>query len=178
MDADGVQTGEGEQGRIQIAGPCVTRSYFNATEDPQAQGWLDTGDLGFVHQDEVYITGRGKDVIIHNGTNVHAHEIEEAVVRTVGELAQRAVAFSVPRQEDLRDEVVVAVELRKLPAPNTFPADVRSAVLKELGVQVDHVLALPRSAIPRTTSGKVQRGRARELYRAGQLQLGGTSTDG
>jgi acyl-CoA synthetase (AMP-forming)/AMP-acid ligase II len=160
---------EGMQGRIFLRGNDIVRRYLGSDEDPQPDGWLDTGDLGFMLDGEVYITGRTKDVIIRGGANVHAHEVEEAVVRGMPGLAQRAVAFAVPRDDDLRDEVVVGVEVRSGSLPDGFAAAVRNIVAKDLGLQIDRVLVLPRGGIPRTTSGKIQRSRARVLFLADKL---------
>jgi acyl-CoA synthetase (AMP-forming)/AMP-acid ligase II len=168
VDAQGTTLPEGKQGRIHIAGPCVTRRYFGSDENPQPDGWLDTGDLGFVLDGEIYVTGRIKDVIIRGGVNVHAHDIEQAVLHGMPDRAQRAVAFAIPRSEDLRDEIVVGVELRSLP-PDGFAGEVRGIVARDVGVQVDRVLALAKGTIPRTTSGKIQRGLARDLFRGGEL---------
>jgi acyl-CoA synthetase (AMP-forming)/AMP-acid ligase II len=151
----------------------VTRRYFGSDEDPQPGGWLDTGDLGFVLDGEVYITGRAKDVIIRGGVNVHAHQIEEAALQGMPELAQRAVAFSVPRDSDLRDEIVLGIELRVLSPPADFAAQARRVVARDVGLQIDRVLPLPKGTIPRTTSGKIQRGLARDLFLAGKLVASG-----
>ena len=61
-----------------MKGHDIVRLYFGSGEDPQPDGWLDTGDLGFLIDGEVYITGRVKDVIIRGGANVHAHLVEES----------------------------------------------------------------------------------------------------
>src|SRR5262249_50094428 len=155
--------------RIFLRGDDIVRRYFGSDENPQAGGWLDTGDLGFVLDGEVYVTGREKDVIIRGGANVHAHDVEEAGVRGVPDRAQRAVAVAVPRADDLRDEVVVGVEVRRDTLPEGFAGAVRRAVAQHVGLQVDQVLVLPKGAIPRTTSGKTQRGQARALFLADRL---------
>ena len=160
---------DGAQGRIFVKGHDIVRRYFGSGEDPQPDGWLDTGDLGFLIDGEVYITGRVKDVIIRGGANVHAHLVEEAVMRGMPDVAQRAVAFVVPRADDMRDEVVVGVEVRRAPPPDEFAGAVRRIVAQDVGLQIDQVLALAKGAIPRTTSGKIQRSHARALFLGGKL---------
>jgi acyl-CoA synthetase (AMP-forming)/AMP-acid ligase II len=160
---------EGVQGRIEVRGGPVSRRYLGASVSLAPGGWLDTGDLGFLLDQELYITGRTKDVIIRGGVNVNAHEIEETVLRNLADLTQRAVAFSLPHERDMRDEIVVGVEVPVWPAPARLEADIRNVLLRDLALQVDHVVAMQRGAIPRTTSGKIQRGLARERYRAGRL---------
>jgi acyl-CoA synthetase (AMP-forming)/AMP-acid ligase II len=160
---------DGVEGRIFVKGYDIVRRYFGSDENPQLSGWLDTGDLGFMIEDEVYITGRAKDVIIRDGANVHACLVEEAVVRGMSDITQRAVAFTVPHADDLRDEVIVCVEVRAPPPSDEFAATVRHIVIRDVGLKIDRVLALPRGAIPRTTSGKIQRNRARALFLGGKL---------
>ncbi len=173
-DESGGDLGDGVQGRILISSPMVTKCYLGSDEDPQPGGWLDTGDLGFVLDGEVYVAGRVKDVLIRAGATIHAHEFEEAASRAFPDLVQRAVAFSVPRVDNLRDMIVLGVELRRLPPPEVFTSELRAVIQRDLGFQVDEVVCLPKGSIPRTTSGKIQRGRARELYRIGELALGST----
>lgn len=172
LDDDGEELPDGRQGRIVVSSSMVTRRYFGADEDPQPGGRFETGDLGFLLDGEVYVTGRSKDVIIRNGVNMPAHLIEEAVLRCFPDQIGRAVAFSVPSERDLRDEVVVAVEPRRGGADQGFATTVRAAVLHELNFAIDRVEVLPKGSIPRTTSGKLQRARARDLYRRGELALG------
>ena len=168
-DEEQMVIADGMQGRINLRGGDIVRRYFGSDENPQPDGWLDTGDLGFILDGEVYVTGRSKDVIIRGGSNVHAHQIEEAVVRGIPDLIQRAVAFAVSRTDDLRDEIVVGVEVKGGSLPEEFAGIVRRVVAKEVGLQIDQVLVLPRGAIPRTTSGKIQRSQARASFLANKL---------
>jgi acyl-CoA synthetase (AMP-forming)/AMP-acid ligase II len=149
----------------------VTKRYFGSTEDPQTDGWFNTGDLGFLLDGEVYITGRSKDVIIKNGVNMPAHMIEDAVSRDFPDVVKRVVAFSLPSPRDLRDEVIVAVELRRAGRDEALSLKIRAAVQAQLNFALDHVVMLPNGSIPRTTSGKLQRARARELFRRDELAL-------
>jgi acyl-CoA synthetase (AMP-forming)/AMP-acid ligase II len=160
---------EAMQGRVLVAGPSVISSYFGTDDPATTGGWLDTGDLGFLLNGELYISGRAKDVIISNGENFAAHEIEQVALSAAGENAVRAVAFSVPHLESLRDEIIVEVDVRKQAMDEVGPR-IRRALLRELGLQIADVLVVPRGAIPRTTSGKTQRQRAREMYIANALQ--------
>ena len=90
-------------------------------------------------------------------------------MRGMPDVAQRAVAFAVPRADDMRDEVVVGVEVRRSPPPDEFAGAVRRIVAQDVGLQIDQVLALAKGAIPRTTSGKIQRSHARALFLGGKL---------
>lgn len=171
LDEDGHDLNEGEQGRIVVSSSMVAKRFFGSNENPQPNGWLDTGDLGFLLRGEVYVTGRSKDVIIKNGVNMPAHMIEDAVIARFPEAINRAVAFSFPSERDLRDEVVVGVEVKRQPTDASFETAVRTAIHEEIDFPVDIVAILPKGSIPRTTSGKIQRAYARELFRRGQLAL-------
>jgi acyl-CoA synthetase (AMP-forming)/AMP-acid ligase II len=162
---------EGEQGRIFVSSSMVTKRYFGSDEDPQPGGWFDTGDLGFLLNGEVYVTGRSKDVIIKNGVNMPAHMIEDAVLRTFPDVVTRSVAFSLPSERDLRDDVVVGIELRRQAADDTLPTAIRAAIKTQLDFPVDRVIILPKGSIPLTTSGKLQRSQARDMFRHGELAL-------
>jgi fatty-acyl-CoA synthase len=164
---------DGAEGRIFVKGYNIVRRYFGSDENAQLDEWLDTGDLGFMIDGELYITGRIKDVIIRGGVNVHASLVEEAVLRGMSGLTQRAVAFSVPNLDD-QDEVIVAVEVGMASASDEFAAMIRNIVARDVGLQINRVLTLPRGAIPRTSSGKIQRSHARALFLGGKLANRGT----
>jgi hypothetical protein len=81
----------------------------------------------------------------------------------------RAVAFAMTVDRDLNERIIVGVELRRFPADNDLEMKICAAVLADLSFSIDEVVLLPKTSIPHTTSGKVQRARARELFRAGEL---------
>jgi acyl-CoA synthetase (AMP-forming)/AMP-acid ligase II len=171
LDEADHQQREGVQGRIVISSTMVTRRYLGLDENPQPGGWLETGDLGFLLEGEVYVTGRSKDVIIRNGVNMPAHMIEQAALERFSDIALRAVAFAVPDERSLRDEVIVGVELRRWPPDEALPRAIRASIQSDLNFQVDRVVPLQKGSIPRTTSGKIQRSQARDLFRSGELAL-------
>lgn len=113
LDEFGNVLPDGRQGLITVSSSMVTTKYFGSDENPQTDGWLDTGDLGFLIDGEIYISGRSKDVIIKVGVNMPAHIIEEAVLRTFEDTVARVVAFSLPNLSDLRDEVIVEIAPRR-----------------------------------------------------------------
>lgn len=171
LNEAGHEQPEGAQGRIVISSPMITKRYFGSDENPQPGGWLETGDLGFLLEGEIYVTGRSKDVIIKNGVNMPAHMIEHAALKRFADSVVRAVAFAVPDERHLRDKVILGVELRRWPPDDALPSAIRANILSDLNFAVDQVVPLPKGSIPRTTSGKIQRLRARDLFRAGELAL-------
>lgn len=170
------EVGESEIGEIWLRGAGVTGGYWNREEESREWfdaellgrgcGFLRTGDLGFIHQGELYVTGRRKDVIIVRGKNHFPQDIEATVRQTLGAEAGQVAAFAVegPRSEAL---ALVAEVPRRVPAPE-FPEmvrDIRRAVIETHEVDPRHVLLVRQATVPLTSSGKVQRGECRERFR-------------
>ena len=122
-----------------------------------------TGDLGLIDDGELFVTGRLKDIVIQRGMKFHAEDIEGTVrdSSAVGPACQVA-AFSVETPEG--EAVIVAYE-----SAEPAHALIRNHVRLAHGLEVSQVIRLKRGRIPRTSSGKVQRGRCRELFLAGEL---------
>ena len=159
---------EGIVGRIQIRGPCVTPGYYRNEQATRAvmttDGWLDTGDLGFIEDGSLCVTGRRKDVVILGGANYYPPDIERAAADVPGLDLNMVLACAVPVGEG---EGLALFALFRQPIEQ-FPElarQLRDAVVRQIGVPVDY--CLPVTQIPRTTSGKVQRYRLAEDFKAG-----------
>jgi fatty-acyl-CoA synthase len=143
-------------GEVQVAGPSVA-SYLG---QPPADGWLPTGDLGYLADGDLVVCGRAKDLIIIGGRNIHPEEVERAAASVPGVRAGNAVAFATRRPRAGTDGVVVVFELR----PGYTEADVRTqvtaVVLAAVGVRPIAVHAVPPGSVPKTPSGKLQRAAA------------------
>ena len=162
-------------GRLWIQGPSLMEGYLG---DPEAtaralrDGWLDTGDLGFVHDGELYLTGRAKDVVILRGRNYAPEEIERAVEGVPGVRTGCVVAASWLPEEASGEVLALFVEAsRKATAAEleALPEACRQAVLGATGLAADRVLALAPGTLPRTSSGKLRRAETLRLYLAGEL---------
>ncbi len=171
---DGSALAEGEVGEIEVRGPSVFIGYWNdpeATAEALSDGWLSTGDLGFLAGGELYVTGRLKDVLIVRGTNVMPHEIEwlaESV--TGGGGALRTGAFSVARGAAGEEPVVVVeVQDRDPDALRVLGQEIRSRVGRALSLPVADLVFVRRGKIPKTTSGKVRRRALCQQYLNGTL---------
>jgi acyl-CoA synthetase (AMP-forming)/AMP-acid ligase II len=157
--------GEGHVGDVLLRGAGLMDGYIGpGVEDPFVGGWLRTGDLGFIHDGEVYITGRSKDLIIVFGRNYAPEDLEWAAGAVAGVRTGRVVAFS-PSEEE--GAVIVAVEPRPDADLDRLPVLVRRAVADKVGLTPNRVLVLPPDTIEKTTSGKLRRSALREAFDRG-----------
>ena len=150
-----------------MRGPSLMDGYLEARgpSDPFVDGWLPTGDLGYLDDGELFVTGRIKDVVIVMGRNYAAQDIEWAAERAAEVRAGRCVAFG---RAEAEGEVVIATEANGV-EPGLVPGAVWSSVSDALGVVPREVIVLPRGTIPLTTSGKLRRSWVREAYARGDL---------
>ena len=166
VDRDGQVLPEGRIGRLLVRSNRVTAGYANnpdATAQALPDGeWLVTGDLAFVHDGEVVITGREKDVIILNGHNVLCHEIEQVAGEVDGVPVAGAGACAVPNPRTGTDDLVVFFEDVAGDATRV-ERDIRQALFTRLRLTPARVVAVPAGRFPRTASGKVRRAALREL---------------
>lgn len=167
---DGSVLAEREVGRIMIRGPSMMQGYFSDRAETErvlsADGWLDTGDLGYWLGASLVVTGRSKDLILVNGRNVWPQDLEWAVEEQVAGVRHGdVVAFSVDEAE--AEHVVVLVQCREteLVAREAQHRKVSEVVLGAAGLKCMVVL-VPHNWLPRTSSGKLSRVRAREQYLA------------
>ena len=141
------------------------RGYIDRTEQPIVDGWLDTGDLGFILDDELFITGRKKDVIIIRGKNHSPHDIEQAVNEIPGVRTGCAAAFSTVTEG--HERLVLLVEVRQ--QTSELPELIQRAVRQHVGLTLDDISLLEPGTLPRTSSGKIRRAEARRLWQANEL---------
>lgn len=161
-------------GRVCIKGPSLMSGYFHndvATRAVQlGDGWLDTGDLGYLTGGELAITGRSKDLIIVGGRNIWPQDVEWAVERLDGVRAGDVAAFAVAGEGE-REEVVVVVQCRAaLPeAQASLRAGVAAVVRKVAGVESRVILA-PTRSLTFTTSGKLSRAAVKADHLSGAIR--------
>jgi fatty-acyl-CoA synthase len=170
---DGAVLGEREVGVLQLRGESVTPGYLTvagpvATQD--ADGWLDTGDEGYVTDGAVVVCGRRKDVIIMGGRNIYPTDIERAASEADGVRAGNAVAVRLEADAGRhRESFLVAVESRLATEPEAVQGiakDVTSRVVSAVGVRPAEVVVLRPGSRPKTPSGKLRRAATRALLAA------------
>ncbi len=162
---EGALLPEAALGHIHVAGPSLTSGYLNRDESPVREGWLDTGDLGFLMDGELYITGRAKDVLILRGRNHAPQEIEHAVDAVEG--VRTGCAAAVAELSEEGERLLVFVEVRE-PTP-TLAEDCRKAVLGSTGLDPGLVVLLEAGTLPRTSSGKIRRAETLRRWQSGEL---------
>jgi fatty-acyl-CoA synthase len=174
-DEAGAVLAEREIGRIFVSGPSLMSCYFNNAEATAeaigVDGFLDTGDMGYLLGGEIVITGRAKDLILHNGRNIWPQDIEWSAEQLPTLKSGDVAAFAV-EGSDGDDEVVVLVECRSsdVASQETLRRDVAKVVHQSAGVDCSILLVAPRS-LPFTSSGKLSRNGARLKYLAGEIDV-------
>jgi amino acid adenylation domain-containing protein len=180
-------------GEVWISGPSVAQGYwgqpeiseqtFRAVCAGEPGQFLRTGDLGFVHGGELFVTGRLKDLIILRGRNHYPQDLELTAERAHAALRPGGAAFSVEAGGEERLVLVLEVERHAKAAPAEIAAAVRQAVAGEHEVPVHEVVLVTAGGVPKTSSGKVQRRLCRTLYLEDRLDvafdgLGRSALDG
>jgi len=156
-------------GGLVVRGPSVMRGYFDeAADDVLHDGWLRTGDLGYIANGELYVCGRTKDVIIRQGRKYHPADLESTIAELRGLPLSGVVVFGVSRIEE-PDAVVAVVEARASMRADDVEERVRRRIRETAGLEIDRIVVTAPGTIPRTTSGKVRRAETRARLEAGTL---------
>lgn len=173
VDPQNLPVPEGKIGSLQVKGPTITPGYYHNpklnAEVFTADGWFITGDLGVLREGRLTITGREKDVIIINGVNFHSHEIEAVVEEVPDVEVSFTAACAVRLPGENTDRIAIffhpaAGGEKRLPA---LVRAIRSAVVKNEGINPDYVLPVSKDQIPKTAIGKIQRSQLRQQFERG-----------
>jgi fatty-acyl-CoA synthase len=175
VDDNGAPVAERQVGRLLFRGPSMTSGYFRQPEATAsmtaADGFLDSGDLAYRADGEIFIAGRRKDLIITGGRNYVPQEIEEAAAQAQGVRKGCVVAFGAPDATSGTELLVVVAETRaqQPAARERIEQEVIERVADAIGVPPDRVVLAPPGAVPKTSSGKVRRNATRALFLSGEL---------
>ena len=175
---EGVRLKDRQIGELRVKGPSIARGYFldpEATAKSFGDGWLKTGDLGYLASGNIYITGRAKDLIIVNGRNYDPSRIEWLADDVPEVRKGSTVAFSVPGASS--EEVIVVVESRT-PNPVQLKETLRQLVTEQLQLTIAEVVIAAPGSLPKTSSGKIQRSKTRQQYLDGSVGAEGSRTLG
>jgi acyl-CoA synthetase (AMP-forming)/AMP-acid ligase II len=164
---------DGRIGEIRLAGDFLFDGYYRLPEQTKAklrEGWYYTADMGFILDGELFVTGRKDDLLIINGRNYYAHEIEAIVNAVPGIIPGRNIAISVDNRATDASVVVILAECQ----PDVHTTQLRKQILREvqntLDLAIHSVVSLAPGSLVKTTSGKISRAENRRLYLAGNLQ--------
>lgn len=166
---------EGVIGRFQIKGDVITPGYLN---NPQANeesfvgdGWFNSGDLGFILDGRLTLTGREKEMIIIRGANFYCYEIEDVVngVEGVEPTFSAAAAVEDPAHGTEGLAIFFVPTAADIEQQSTTVRKIKSRVSSHLGIHPAHVIPLPKEQFPKTTSGKIQRTQLKKRFEAGEF---------
>jgi acyl transferase domain-containing protein/acyl-CoA synthetase (AMP-forming)/AMP-acid ligase II/acyl carrier protein len=161
-------------GRLQVCGTAVSPGYFRNPEANcvfRADGWFDTGDMGFLSDGELVITGRAKENIIVRGVNYSCSEIEEAVNSVPGVEPSFTAACAVQRPGASREELAIFFhaagdEEQRLAE---ILREIQQCLVRQIGVRPDFLLPVPKEVIPKTAIGKLQRAELSRRFAEGEF---------
>jgi len=173
VDDLGREAAERHEGRLEFRGLSATSGYFHnaaKTRELFHDGWLDTGDLAYTAGGEVFVTGRIKDIIIRAGQHIYPQEIEDAVCAIPDMIKNGVAAFGVTDAASGTERAIVMAETAVTDPQRRqqLVARTREVATDVLGAPPDDVVLVPPQTVPKTSSLKIRRGAARDLYLSGQ----------
>lgn len=174
VDTEGEPLPDNHIGEVAVTGKCLFAGYYKQEEVTQKKmrdQWFFTGDLGFVHQGELYITGRRHDRIIVHGRNYYAHEIEALVNQIEGIKPGRCVAAGCFQPQVGTDEVIVIAETDGKRQATELISAIKQHLLDASGLLLYDVRLVPAGWLIKTTSGKISRKANLEKYLEARLAV-------
>ncbi|WP_323122561.1 AMP-binding protein [Burkholderia alba] len=176
VDDHGHPRDERAVGEVAIRGSSVMCGYLDPDDGSinpakTQDGWFLTGDIGYVADGQLYILGRKKEIIIIRGSNYFPHEIEETLGQHPALHKSTCIAFGLPDDATGTERLIVAVEARPVDATAQTRTEFQHLLQQRIGFAAQDICFVEPGALPRTTSGKLQRVKCRDLYAAGSLPV-------
>jgi 1-acyl-sn-glycerol-3-phosphate acyltransferase len=176
VDDAGHEVAERHEGMLEFRGPSLTKGYFRndaKTRELFHDGWIKSGDRAYIANGDIHITGRVKDIIIRAGRNTYPQEIEEAIAAVPGIRKGGVAAFGSADPATGTERLVVMAETKESdPAARAaLVAKAHEVVTAIAGSAADDIVLVPPRAVPKTSSGKVRRSSAKELYETGRTDV-------
>lgn len=161
-------------GELQFKGPSAMAGYYRRPEETEKiahEGWYNTGDLAYIADDELFITGRKKDLIIKAGRNLYPEAIEETVNQIQDIRKGCTIAFGYEDPSTGTEKLIIATEAKSQDKATheKLRQEIVDAVSTNIGVPPDKVVLLAPRTIPKTSSGKLQRSQCKAMYLSGEL---------
>lgn len=170
LDEEGHIVENATEGHIQIRGEGITSGYYKnhqITEDSFDQDWLKTGDKGFIFEDQLYITGRVKDIIFVRGQNLYAHDLENLASKHADIPYGKVIVGGIFDQKKGKDLVILFLVGSPNKAMMELFLDLKYFFRENYGISIDVFVPVRSNQVPRTSSGKIQRYKLLEDYRNG-----------
>lgn len=174
LDATGREAPDRQEGSVQFRGPSATQGYLNSDAQTRTLfdgSWLNTGDLGYFADGDIFITGRNKDLIIRAGRNIHPHEIEDLIGDIEDVHKGGVVVFGSTDKGSGTERIVIAAETALTDPAALEPLRRRISIAANdvLGMPPDTIVIVAPESIPKTPSGKIRRAETRELFESDRL---------
>ncbi|MBG7602420.1 MAG: AMP-binding protein [Gammaproteobacteria bacterium] len=174
VDAAGRELPEREEGRLEFQGPSATSGYLRNPEASRRLfdgSWLDSGDLAYVAEGDVYLTSRVKDIIIRGGRNIYPYELEEAIGDITGIRKGCVAVFGSHDPASGTERMIIVAETREgeRATLEALQARIREEATDLLGMPPDDVVLGPPHTVLKTSSGKIRRAAMRELFETGRI---------
>lgn len=173
MNDEGQEIPEGLIGHIQVKGESITKGYYmqdEATSSIFEGAWLKTGDLGFLFEGNLYISGRYKDIIFMNGRNYFAHDLENLACSLEGISYGKIIFGGITDTKTVKEKVLAFVAGTPETKAMETLSQLRALLRKKLGIHLDELILIRSNEIPKTSSGKIQRYRLIQRYQQGEFK--------
>ena len=174
IDELGREVSDRSEGRLEFRGPSATSGYFHneaKTAGLFHDGWLDSGDRGYIANANVFITGRTKDIIIRAGRHIYPHELEETIGDIDGMRKGGVAVFGMLDAASGTERIIVVAETDVVEplAAESLRVRAQEVATEISGSPAEQIVLVPPGSVPKTSSGKIRRAAAKELYATGAL---------
>ncbi len=174
VDSQGRELPERHQGRLEFKGPSATSGYLHNPDKTRSLfngDWLDSGDLAYIADGDIYIISRVKDIIIRGGRNIYPHELEEAIGNIEGIRKGCVAIFGLQDRDERTERVVVLAETRIMEpeARSQLHQSITHVGVDLLGIPPEEIVLVPPGSVLKTSSGKIRRSATRELFERGLI---------
>ncbi len=174
VDQTGHELPERQEGRLEFSGPSTTSGYYRDVDNTRKlfhKHWLDSGDLAYIANGEIYITGRVKDIIIRAGRNIYPHELEDTIGAISGIRTGRVAVFGSVDTRTATERLIVLAETRSKDTGEreTLRAAINTLATDLVGAPPDEIVLAPPGTVLKTSSGKIRRAASRDLFEKGEI---------
>ncbi|MCW9004018.1 MAG: AMP-binding protein [Gammaproteobacteria bacterium] len=174
IDPAGHELPERHEGRLEFKGPSSTSGYYRDAEKTQNlfnEEWLDTGDLAYIANGELFLTGRIKDIIIRAGRNIYPHELEEVIGNVSGIRTGRVAVFGSEDRHSETERLIIMAETRSKDKHQLekLRTEINTLATDLTGSPPDEIVLAPPGSVLKTSSGKIRRAASRELFEKGKI---------